>query len=323
MRYVEAGGARLSAIGLGTWQFGSREWGYGDAYAGGTAVEIVERALDLGINLIDTAEIYAFGSSERIVGKAIAGRRDEAFLATKVFPVLPVAAIVEQRGIASAGRLGVDRIDLYQVHWPNPLVPVSQTMEGMRRLQQRGAVGHVGVSNFSLSGWEAAERALGSPVLSNQVQYSLAVRKPDRDGLVSWAQANDRVVIAYSPLAQGFLSARYDGTNTPGGVRAGNRLFLPENIGRAQPLLTALKEVAVSHSATPAQVALAWVIRRPNVVAIPGASSVAQLESNAAAADLELTEDDDHRLTTASDRFEPVGGPAALAALVKARLPGF
>jgi aryl-alcohol dehydrogenase-like predicted oxidoreductase len=319
VRYVEAGGARLSAIGLGTWQFGSREWGYGDAYAGGTAVEIVERALDLGINLIDTAEIYAFGSSERIVGRAIAGRRDEAFLATKVFPVLPVASIVEQRGIASAARLGVDVIDLYQVHWPNPVVPVSQTMEGMRRLQERGVVRHVGVSNFSLSGWEAAERALGSAVLTNQVQYSLAVRKPDREGLVSWAQANDRVVIAYSPLAQGFLSARYDGTNTPGGVRAGNRLFLPQNIERAQPLLTALKEIAVSHSATPAQVALAWVIRRPNVVAIPGASSVAQLEANVAAADLELSDEDDERLTAASDAFDPKRGVAALPDLAKAR----
>src|SRR5688572_7545183 len=112
MRYVEAGGVRLSAIGLGTWQFGSREWGYGDAYAEGTAVEITQRALDLGINLIDTAEIYAMGRSERIVGRAVAGRRDEAFLATKVFPVLPLAPIVEQRGAASAQRLGVDRIDL-------------------------------------------------------------------------------------------------------------------------------------------------------------------------------------------------------------------
>ena len=323
MKYVEAAGVRLSAIGLGTWQFGSREWGYGDAYAGGTAVEIVERALDLGINLIDTAEIYAFGSSERIVGKAIGARRADAFVATKVFPVLPIAPVVEQRGVASARRLADDTIDLYQVHWPNPAVPVGTTMDGMRRLQQRGVIRHVGVSNFSLKDWQAAEQSLGSAVLSNQVQYSLVVRKPDREGLVSWAQANDRIVIAYSPLAQGLLSARYDGTNTPGGVRAGNRLFLQENIERAQPLLTALKEIAVAHSATPAQVALAWVIRRPNVVAIPGASSVGQLEANAAAADLDLTDDDDHRLTAESDRFEPLGGPSAWVQLVKARLPGF
>ncbi len=322
MRFVDAGGVKVSAIGLGTWQFGSREWGYGDQYAEQTAIDITRRALDLGINLIDTAEIYAFGKSERIVGKAIALRRNEAFVATKVFPVLPLASIVEQRGKASAGRLGVDDLDLYQVHWPNPVVPLGQTMEGMGRLQRAGVVRHVGVSNFSLSRWTDAEEALGGPVLSNQVQYSLVTRKPDRE-LIPWAQAHDRIAIAYSPLAQGFLSAKYDGTNTPGGVRSSNSLFLPENIEKAQPLFSALKEIAVSHSATPAQVALAWVLRRPNVVAIPGASSVAQLESNAAAADLDLTDDDDHRLTAASDRFEPVSGAPAMAKMLRRRLPGF
>src|SRR5207248_10796927 len=118
MRYVEVGGVRVSAIGLGTWQFGSREWGYGSAYAEHDAVDIVHRALDLGINLLDTAEIYAFGQSERIVGRAIAGRRDDAFIATKVFPVMPIAPVVEQRGRASARRLDIDRNDLYQVHRP-------------------------------------------------------------------------------------------------------------------------------------------------------------------------------------------------------------
>lgn len=322
MRYVEVGGVRLSAIGLGTWQFGSREWGYGDEYAEQTAIDITRRALDLGINLIDTAEIYAFGKSERIVGRAIEGRREDAFLATKVFPVMPLSSIVQQRGVASADRLGVESIDLYQVHWPNPVVPLGQTMAGMGRLQRTGIVKHVGVSNFSLGRWQEAEKSLGGPVLTNQVQYSLVTRKPDRD-LVPWAQENDRVVIAYSPLAQGFLSAKYDGTNTPGGVRSGNSLFLQQNIERAQPLFTALKEIAVRHSATPAQVALAWVLRRKNVVAIPGASSVAQLESNAAAADLELTEDDDHRLTAASDRFEPISGMPAYAQILKGRIPGF
>jgi aryl-alcohol dehydrogenase-like predicted oxidoreductase len=322
MRFVDVGGVKVSAIGLGTWQFGSREWGYGDQYAEQTAIEITRRALDLGINLIDTAEIYGFGRSERIVGRAIAGRRDEAFVATKVFPVLPLSSIVQQRGVASADRLGVDHLDLYQVHWPNPLVPLGQTMEGMARLQRTGLVRHVGVSNFTLDRWRAAESALGGPVLSNQVQYSLVTRKPDRE-LVPWAQQNDRLVIAYSPLAQGFLSAKYDAANAPGGVRAGNSLFLPENIERAQPLFTALKEIAVRHSATPAQVALAWVLRRPNVVAIPGASSVAQLEANVAAADLELTDDDDARLTSESDRFQPVSGAPAMAKLLRRRLPGF
>jgi aryl-alcohol dehydrogenase-like predicted oxidoreductase len=319
MRYVEVRGARVSAIGLGTWQFGSREWGYGRDYADTEAIAITHRALDLGINLIDTAEIYAFGTSERVVGKAIEGRRDEAFLATKVFPILPLAPIVEQRGRASARRLGVEQIDLYQVHWPNPVVPLGTTMQGMAKLKEAGVIRHVGVSNFNLSRWQEAERHLGEPVLSNQVQYSLAVRGPERE-LLPFARDEGRLLIAYSPLAQGLLSGRYDGTNTPGGIRAGNALFLPENVEKAKPMLDALRDVAAAHDAKPAQVALAWVIRRPNVVAIPGASNVGQLESNAAAADLELTDDDDARLTEASEGFDPVGGVAAVPRLIKARL---
>jgi aryl-alcohol dehydrogenase-like predicted oxidoreductase len=190
--------------------------------------------------------------------------------------------------------------------------------DGMRRVVEEGLVRHVGVSNFPLGRWQDAERRLGRPVLSNQVQYSLLQRKPERD-LIPYAQQTGRVVIAYSPLAQGLLSCRYDGTNPPQGwVRRGNALFLPENIARAGELLDALRNVAKRHDATPAQVALAWVIRRPNVVAIPGASSVAQLESNVAAADLEFDEADDALLTDASDRFAPRTGPATFPALARA-----
>jgi aryl-alcohol dehydrogenase-like predicted oxidoreductase len=319
MKYVHVGAVRLSAVGLGAWQFGSREWGYGTGYAEQEAGAITRRALDLGINLIDTAEVYGFGKSERIVGQAIVGRRDEAFIATKLFPFAPLAPVVHERAIASARRLGVRVIDLYQVHWPNPVFPLASTMRGMRDLQAIGLVDHVGVSNFSLQQWQQAEDLLGSPVLSNQVQYSLAERKPDRD-LVAWAQANDRLIIAYSPLAQGFLSARYDRSNLPGGVRAGNPLFLPENLDRGEELLAALRQVAAAHDATPAQVALAWVIRKPNIVVIPGASSVGQLEANAAAADLDLSDEEDGMLTDASDRFAPRTGPGTYPALAVARM---
>jgi aryl-alcohol dehydrogenase-like predicted oxidoreductase len=321
MRYVEVGGVRLSVIGLGTWQFGSGEWGYGEEYATTTAGQLVRRALDLGINLIDTAEIYAMGRSERIVGQAVAGRRDEAFLATKVFPVLPISPVVQWRGVQSAQRLGVRHLDLYQVHWPNPVVPLPTTMRGMRALLDVGLVRHVGVSNFDVAWWRRAERSLGAPVLSNQVQYSLAFRKPDRPGgVVSYAQQHDRLVIAYSPLAQGLLGGRYDASNPPrGAARTSNPLFLPENLELAAGLIEALRAIARSHDATPAQVALAWVIRRPNVVAIPGASSVEQLERNAEAADLELSDDEDAWLTEESDRFRPVRGLAALPGLLAAR----
>src|SRR3954466_5987201 len=214
MRYAEVPTSRrISRIGLGTWQFGSREWGYGPGYEQRTR-EIVQRALDCGITLFDTAEAYAFGRSERLLGEALGDRRDEAFVATKIFPVLPVSGVVQQLDGASAARLGVRTIDLYQVHQPNPVVRDGTTMAGMRRLQDVGIVDHVGVSNYSLGRWQRAEQALGRPVLSNQVQYSLARTAPEED-LLPYAAQRQRLVIAYSPLAQGFLSGRYSGGKRP------------------------------------------------------------------------------------------------------------
>jgi aryl-alcohol dehydrogenase-like predicted oxidoreductase len=320
MRYVDVGGARVSVIGLGTWQFGSKDWGYGDAYANETAVAITHRALELGVTFFDTAEIYGFGNSERILGGALADRRKDAFIATKVFPVLPLAPVVQQRAVASAARLGVDTIDLYQVHWPNPVVPLSQTMAGMATLLRTGLIRHVGVSNFSLARWQDADRALGGPVLSNQVQYNLVQRKPERD-LLAWAQANDRLIIAYSPLAQGLLSGRYDADHRPSGsARGTNALFLPDNLARATGLINTLRAIAGAHDATPAQVALAWLVRKPNVIAIPGASSVGQLEANVAAADLDLSDEEDAELTATTAAFQPRTGAAAIPDLVLSRL---
>ena len=234
MRFVEVSGTRCSAIGLGTWQFGSNDWGYGSAYAGVEAGRILQRALDLGVNVIDTAEVYGRGSSERIVGRALGDRREEAFVATKMYPITPTARYVESRGRKSARRLGIDVIDLYQIHQPNPVVPIAQQMEGMRRLQQAGVVTEVGVSNFSLGRWRAAEDALGSPVLSNQVQYSLVARGPDAE-LVPYAQRNDRLVIAYSPLAMGLLSGRYTSTNAAEEPGPPQQPALPARAPRPRP----------------------------------------------------------------------------------------
>jgi aryl-alcohol dehydrogenase-like predicted oxidoreductase len=317
MRYVEVGGVRVSAIGLGTWQFGSGEWGYGDDYARHEAAAIVDRALELGVNLLDTAEVYGRGRSEKIVGDAIRGRRDDVFLATKLLPIMPLPPIVVWRARQSAQRLGVDRIDLYQVHWPNPVVPDRPIMEGMRRVLDSGLVAHAGVSNYSLARWQRAEAALGRPVLSNQVRFNLVQRKSERE-LLPWAQREGRIVVAYSPLAQGFLSGRYDAEHLPGGsARRTNPLFLPENMSRATELIETLRSIAKQHDATPSQVALAWLIHHPNVVAIPGASSVAQLEANAAAADLQLTDDEMRTLVEAADRFDALSGPAALPGLAR------
>ena len=323
MRYVD--GIRTtkpySVIGLGTWQFGSREWGYGGGYDDAEAGRIVARARALGITVFDTAEVYGFGRSERILGEALraSGGTADVVIATKVFPVVPTAAVVQQRGVASAHRLGVQTIDLYQVHWPNPVVRDATAMRGMRALRDVGVVEQVGVSNYQLRRWQRAEVDFGGVVLSNQVQFSLVSRAPMEE-MLPWAARTGHVVIAYSPLAQGLLSARYDADRRPTNrVRAANAMFLPENLRAAAPLLDVLREVAAAHGATPAQIALAWTVHHPHVVAIPGASSVAQVESNAAAADITLAPDEYRALTAAAEAFHPTTGVSAIPGLVRAR----
>ncbi|AFM18055.1 putative oxidoreductase, aryl-alcohol dehydrogenase like protein [Mycolicibacterium chubuense NBB4] len=320
MRYLDVDGVgRVSRIGLGTWQFGSREWGYGTDYASGAARDIVARALALGVTLFDTAEIYGFGKSERILGEALGAQRAEVAVASKVFPVAPFPAVVKQRARASARRLQLDRIPLYQIHQPNPVVPDSVIMPGMRELLDTGVIGAAGVSNYSLARWKKADAALGRPVISNQVHFSLA--HPEAlDDLVPFAERENRVVIAYSPLAQGLLGGKYGVDNRPGGVRAANPLFAPENLRRVEPLLQTLRDVAADVGAKPAQVALAWLIALPGVVAIPGASSVEQLEFNVAAADIELSLQAREALTDAARAFRPVPVTRILTDLVKDRL---
>ncbi|MGF7238697.1 MAG: aldo/keto reductase [Frankia sp.] len=305
MRFLDVDGlGRVSRVGLGTWQFGSREWGYGADYASGGARDIVRRARELGVTLFDTAEVYGFGKSERILGEALGDDRASVVVASKIFPVAPFPAVVRNREQASARRLGLDRIPLYQVHQPNPVVPDSVIMKGMRGLLEEGRIGAVGVSNYSLARWRKADAALGRPVVSNQVAFSLAQPKPLRD-LVPFAEREDRIVMAYSPLAQGLLGGRYNVDNRPGGVRATNPLFGPENLRRVEPLLDTLREVAAAYDAKPAQVALAWLLSLPRVVVIPGASSVEQLEFNVAAAELELDAESRAALTDAATAFTP------------------
>jgi aryl-alcohol dehydrogenase-like predicted oxidoreductase len=306
MKYLEVDGVgQVSRIGLGTWQFGSREWGYGDEYASGGARDIVQRALELGVTLFDTAEVYGTGASERILGEALGEKRADVAVASKIFPIAPFPSVVKQRARASARRLQLDRIPLYQIHQPNPVVPDSVIMPGMRSLLDEGRIGAAGVSNYSLARWRKADAALGQPVISNQVQFSLAHPQP-LDDLVPFAERENRIVIAFSPLAQGLLGGKYGVDNRPGGVRAMNRLFGTENLRRVEPLLQTLRDVATEVDAKPAQVALAWLISLPGVVAIPGASSVEQLAFNVAAADIELSADSRDALTEAARAFRPV-----------------
>ena len=244
MKYLDVDGVgRVSRIGLGTWQFGSREWGYGEGYASGAARDIVRRARALGVTLFDTAEVYGLGKSERILGEALGDERADVAVASKIMPVAPFPAVIKQRERASARRLGLDRIPLYQIHQSNPVVPDSVIMPGMRDLLDSGKIGAVGVSNYSLARWQKADAALGRPVVSNQVHFSLAHAGALED-LVPFAERENRIVIAYSPLEQGLLGGKYGLDNRPGGIRALNSLFGTENLRRVEPLLQTLRDVA-------------------------------------------------------------------------------
>ena len=296
MKYVDLGDRRASVIGLGLWQFGSREWGWGESLTEPEAVCIVGRALDLGINLFDTAELYGGGRSEAILGRTLTGRRDEAIIATKVSPHHLTRRAVREAAQRSLGRLGVDSIDLYQVHWPNRFIPISSTMLGMKDLLEAGQVKAVGVSNFSLGRWRRAEASLGAPVISNQVQFHLLDQRPLAELAPYVERRRGWVILAYSPLAQGVLGGRYDAASTPDDFRSSNPAFSKASFERVSPLLDALREIGRRHGATPAQIALAWLIHQPNVIVIPGARSVEQVEQNAAAADLELSTEEVVRL---------------------------
>lgn len=305
MRYLEVAGRQVSVIGLGAWQFGSKGWGWNSEFGRADAESIVKRALELGITLFDTAEIYASGQSERILGASLAERRSEAYVATKLWPFHARHGQVVPSLQRSLARLGMERAELYQLHWPNPVVPLSSTMAGMRDAQEAGLVDEIGVSNFGLERWRQADSALQAPVISNQVPYNLLQRTAERD-LIPFAQAEDRLILAYSPLAQGLLSGRYTQENLPGGLRRANKLFIPGNIRRAQPVLEALREIAAAHRVTPAQIALAWTVRLGRVASIPGAKSVWQLEQNAEAADINLSMDEIQVLDLVSRTFEPL-----------------
>ena len=319
MKYLDVDGVgQVSRIGLGTWQFGSREWGYGDDYASGPARDIVQRALALGVTLFDTAEIYGFGKSERILGEALGDERSKVAVASKVFPVAPFPAVVKQRDRASARRLQLDRIPLYQIHQPNPVVPDSVIMPGMRELLDSGVIGAAGVSNYSLQRWHKADAALGRPVISNQVSFSLAhpgagrprpvrrAREPHRDRLqpagagVARRQVRSRQPARRNPCREHAVRHRESATDRAAAAdaaRRGGRRRRKAGAGGA-----------------------GLADRLPRVVAIPGASSVEQLEFNVAAADIELTQQSRDALTDAARAFRPVSTARVLADLVKEKL---
>jgi aryl-alcohol dehydrogenase-like predicted oxidoreductase len=322
MEFKELGktGIRISTIGLGTWQWGSREWGWGRQYGRTDVLAAFQKALELGVNFVDTAEVYGMGKSERLIGEAIRGHRDQVVIATKVWPWNLTRGRLLRAAERSARRLGVDVIDLYQIHWPNPILPITGTMRSMRKLVQLGRVRSVGVSNFDLKKTDSAQEAL-SPLdlASNQVKYNLIDRDIEAE-LLPYAQKSNITIIGYSPLAGSLLTGRYTPQNKPTSlIQAANPRFSSRNLKRLTSLQQSLSHIATAHGKTQAQVALNWLISKPNVVAIPGAKNPEHVADSAGAAGWSLTETETVALNSAGSGigFDNLSGiPNLLHALI-------
>jgi aryl-alcohol dehydrogenase-like predicted oxidoreductase len=308
MDYVRLGRSdlKVSQIGLGGWQFGAREWGWGRDYGHDEVLATINRALEVGVNLIDTAEVYGGGKSEEIIGQALHGRRDDVVIATKVSPWHLRSGQVLRAANRSLRRLNIDCIDLYQVHWPNPLIPIGSTMKGMERLVRDGKVRHIGVSNFSANRLKSAQNALGeSEIVSNQVKYNLLQRGVEKE-LLPYARDQGVSIIAYSPLAQGLLTGKYGSHNPPKrDVRIVNRLFSGRNLNAADRVIDMLRGIAATNRKTIAQVSLNWLINDAAVIAIPGAKNPLQVEENAGAAGWSIDDKSFAAVDEATRKFRP------------------
>ena len=303
MRYITLGSREASVIGLGAWQIGTRYWGWGAEFGPDNVSALLDAARDAGINLIDTAEIYGQGESERQLGSNLPPDDDHFLIASKASPWHLTALGVRRAADNSLQRLQRTSIHLYQVHFPNLVIPLTRTMAGMRTLQIKGMVEHVGVSNFSLAKWRRAERALGAPVITNQVDYSLL--RPRAFTALKPMLGDGHVMIAYSPMAMGLLSGKYNAEQHPTGSRLRLPAFSGRNYENVRRVLGVMGGIARSHSALISQIALAWVIAHPNVIAIPGAKSPEQVRQNAEAADILLSESEMTALDEVASTYKP------------------
>jgi aryl-alcohol dehydrogenase-like predicted oxidoreductase len=308
----------VSAQGLGCMGM-SEFYGTGDQ---AEAERTIQRALDLGVTFLDTADMYGPFTNERLVGKAIAGRRDEVVLATKFgnergedgsfLGINGRPDYVRRACDASLQRLGVDVIDLYYQHRVDTAVPVEDTWGALGELVGAGKVRHVGISEAAP---ETIRRAHAvQPVTAVQTEYSLWTRDPEDDGVLATCAELGIGFVAYSPIGRGFLSGRIRSIDdlAPDDFRRNNPRFQGENFARNLELVDRVREIADEKGVTATQLALAWVMAQsdrgghPSIVPIPGTKRVAYLEENAAAADVRLTDDDLRRL----DEAAPVGATA-------------
>ena len=281
----------VTSVGLGVWAWGDiKFWTFGEDFDRADIDATWRRNLDARVNFIDTAEIYGKGASETIVGELLKETSEDLVIATKFYPEPDSPEQVRKSAEASLRRLGVDVIDLYQVHWWPPRMPIGGLMREIDLLVRDGLVRYVGVSNFSIEQVEEAQGHMEhARIVSNQVHYSLLHREPEREGLVEHHRENDIAIIAYSPLEQGILTGKFSPDAPPGGFRGHKPRFSPEGLKAVQPVLRALEEASRAHHRTMAQGALAWLLKDPNVVVIPGAKNVRQLEENIGGADWQFT----------------------------------
>ncbi len=300
----------IKPLGVGCWAWGDEEyWRYGHEYGASDVVDAFSASLEAGIDFFDTAEAYAWGKGEQILGALVRKSGARVRLATKYAPLAGRGgAAAVAKGIAgSLRRLGVASIDLYQIHWADRKeAPIGPVMDVLAEAFASGRIGAVGVSNYSATEMREAHAALakhGIPLASNQVRYSLLYRAAEVDGVLETCRELGISLLAYSPLEQGLLSGKYSAANPPLGKRADTPWFAAENLEAAEPVVAALRDVAARLDCTPAAVALAWLMRQDGVVPIAGARNRQQAVANAAALDLALTQADVDRLDAESRRW--------------------
>ena len=293
-------------MGLGAWQWGDRTtWQYGNKYDETDIREVFKVSMEEGIQFVDTAEVYGSGVSERMLGKFIKETEQPVLIATKYFPYpwrlrntsMPKALK------NSLERIGVESADLYQIHWPMPLMSIDRMMDGMIECIKQELTRTVGVSNFSQSQMLTAYSALARqniPLASNQVHYSLLNRTIEKNGLLARCKELGVRLIAYSPLEQGLLTGKYDVNNRPPGTRAGK---LGGLLPKIDPLIKLMTTIGQDHGGkSNSQVALNWTICK-GTLPIPGAKNARQAQENAGALGWKLTEKEVAQLDEASDQI--------------------